>query len=150
MYNDTFDFSSPETQRTCAEVIHYILMNICKRNHIWYYLGENNDWDYQVKTRFKEADFMDVKWIIDRANFLSCVWYGIPVISSMYLELHCDDHFVPESYRCKENHEETYFLAPADIQILNKVIFRWKLYGRFVVSLTELWYKIKCKLKGEQ
>lgn len=142
MFNETFSFNDECVQRSSSDAIHYVLMNICKRNKNWTYIGEDNEWDFKVKTRYKEVDFMHVKWIIDRANFISNKWFGLNVIPSVYIHMYVDSHFVPEAFRLSCNHEETYYLSCSDLQCLNKAIKKWKMYGKVAVNLDNMKWKV--------
>lgn len=146
MYNETFAYNDKDVQKSCKDIMHYILINICKKTSKWNIVGENTEWDYQVRTRYKEVHFMHVKWIIDRVNFLSNKNFGLNVIPSVYLYF-CDEaHFVPESFRINQNHELTYWMSGADVWCMNKVIRKWKLYGWFCVEFNLKLYDIKCWL----
>lgn len=142
MYNETFSYNDKDVQRDCQEIIHYVLINICKKLDKWQIIGEDNEWDYSIRTRYKEIGFMHVKWIIDRANFLCNKNFGLNIIPSVYIHDRNEAHFVPESFRLTSNHELTYYMSGADIWCLNKVIKRWKMYGKVAVNLDNIKWKV--------
>lgn len=147
--------------------IKYILERCCP------YKKENDRLNtYKV---YQDMNFMQLKWILDRCNFLAAKWYGLVLFdyallfvledtelkpSRFDLDWNCDyevdihgyfkkdkkGNLIKSSKKC---YGETYtdWLAPADIDIMNKVIFRWKLYGRFCQSISDWWFNLKYKLK---
>lgn len=117
---------------------------------------------------YKELDFMQLKWIIDRCNFLSGKWYGLKFLDYDLLDWINESDLVPETFNCDwEAHyatneydkilldktrkpvkikskfisKEEDYLSGADIDIMNKVIRRWKIYGKLSVKISEWWYR---------
>lgn len=132
---------------------------------------------YDGLNTYKDMDFMQLKWILDRCNFLAGKWFGLVFFeysllciledtdlnpSSFDLDWNCD--YVTDKYgyfkrnkkgdiiKTKRKVLRTYmdFISSGDQIIMDKVIRRWKLYGRFCQSISDWWWiKIKkAKLKA--
>ena len=124
--------------------------------------------------KYKALDFMQVKWIIDRCNFLSGKWYGCTFLDYDLLDWLNEMPFIPETFDCdwkahyatnkhgkilldekrkpvkiktKFISKEEDYLSGADIAIMNKVIRRWKIYGKISVIISEWWYQTFRKKK---
>ena len=52
--------------------------------------------------------------------------------------------------KVQSNSIESDFISAAEVWAMNKVIRRWKIYGKWCVKLSNLYYKIKWKLKSEE
>lgn len=145
----------------------YILFKCCKKTKV-YKLGEDiPDWERSVITEYKPMDFMDFKWIIDRCNFELSKDFGTDLLPNSFLSWYQDGHFVPEYFdddftceykrqkngkykKVQSNSIESDFISAAEVWAMNKVIRRWKIYGKWCVKLSNLYYKIKWKLKSEK
>ena len=143
----------------------YILFRCCKKTKEAYQLGEDIvGWETSVRTVYKPLDYIDFKWIMDRCNFLLAKSYGVDLLPNSFLSWYEDGHFVPEYFdddftcdykktkngkwkKVQSNNEESDFISGAEIWAMNKVIRRWKIYGRYCVKLSNLYYKLKWKLK---
>lgn len=155
--------------------VKYILEHCCKIK----YVADNTDeegesWAYMVKV---PMDFMQLKWILDRSNFLAAKWYGLVIFNYDMLWVLEDADLIPETFDCDwgctydtdshgyfkmdennqpikipgdQNLDHMAWLSIADKKIMNKVIRRWKIYGRFFQSISNWWWhnfagkKIKC------
>ena len=53
----------------------------------------------------------------------------------------------PIKIKKKWESKEEDFIAPADKWIMNRIIRRWKIYGKWLVKLDNFIWKIKNKLK---
>lgn len=137
MIDETLIFNNSYLLKSNSEVIHYVLMNICKKTNNWRYIDK-------IRTRYKEAKFTDLKWIIDHANFFSNTSCNMFVVSPLFLQLNNDSKLVPEYFRSSKNHLTGCYLSLSDIKYLNKAILKWKIYGRYCV-----WFK-SFKSKKEQ
>ena len=137
-----------EMQYYCNSVMYYILLKICKKVKK-YKLGNNDEWDYQIETSYKEIDFMHIKWIIDRANFRCAKRYGNIILDYESLDFFMDfKHAVPEAFSLIKN-KYTYldYLCDADKECLDKLIKRWKLYGKYIISIDNFMFKLKWRLR---
>lgn len=140
----------------------YILFRCCKKTQE-HKVGEDIvGWEHSVQTKYEPIDFMDFKWIVDRCNFLLAKTYGIHMLPTSFLGWHEDSHFVPESfnadftcqykkqkngkfkkYKPKYELNESSFISEAEQWAMNKIIWRWKAYGRFCIKLSNLYWKLK-------
>lgn len=151
--------------RETLAAIRYILTRCCKKKAKYITVeGVENDTIiyYDIP-----LDFMQFKWIIDRCNFMAGKDYGLKFIDYDLLTLLEDVDLVPFNFdadwacdyelddhgwikrdknrkpikkkKIYESKEEDW-LSVADIDIMNKVIRRWKLYGRMFVSISNWWY----------
>lgn len=126
---------------------------------------------------YQNMDFMQLKWILDRSNFLAAKWYGLVIFNYDMLWVLEDTDLIPKTFDCDwsctydtDNHgyfkmdannqpikipgdqnlDHMAWLSIADKKIMNKVIRRWKIYGRFFQSISNWWWynfagkKIKC------
>ena len=113
-------------------------------------------------------DFMHLKWIIDRCNFLAAKYYGLKFFDYDLLFLLEDVDLVPFNFdtdwacdyelddhgwlkldknrkpikkkKIYDSKEEDW-LSVGDVYIMNKVIRRWKLYGKIFVNIDNWWYR---------
>ena len=124
--------------------LRYILKKCCS------YREENDTKDTYIV--YKNMDFMQLKWIIDRCNFLSAKWYGLKFFDYEMLFILEDTDLVPETFDCKwgQDQKEEDFMSIADKLVMDKVIRYWKWYGRFTVAISEWWWiKVrKAKIKA--
>ena len=153
------DFLGRDNRNSFA-ILRYILTRCCS------YKKEHDSKNvYRV---YQNLDFMQLKWIIDRCNFLSGKWYGLKFLDYDLLDWINESDLVPETFNCdwgvhyatneydkilldekrkpvkiksKFISKEEDYLSGADIAIMNKVIRRWKIYGKISVIISEWWYK---------
>ena len=129
--------------------LRYILKKCCKQKYESCTDEEGESWCH---VDLLPMDFMQLKWIIDRCNFIAAKWYGLKFFDYEMLFLLEDSELVPETFDCKwgKNKKEEDFMSIADKLIMNKVIRSWKWYGRFTVAISEWWWiKIrKAKIKA--
>lgn len=149
-----------DNRKTCAR-LQYILEKCCP------YKEEVDDFFCYIV--YQNLDFMQLKWIIDRCNFLMGKDYGLKFFDYdlLFLLEECD--LIPETFKCdwnciyaldkhgyiKKDKKGNYiklkkkqsefvssldWLSPADKAIMNKVIKRWKLYGRFFQDVADWWW----------
>lgn len=143
----------------------YILFRCCKKVRETYQLGKDIvGWETSVRTTYLPMDFMDFKWIVDRCNFELAKNFGTDLLPNSFLSWYQDSHFVPENFdddftcdykrqkngkfkKIQSNNIESDFISAAETWAMDKIIRRWKLYGRFYVKLDNLKWKIKNKFK---
>lgn len=129
--------------------LRYILKKCCKVKYVADTDEEGESWAYIVKV---PMDFMQLKWIIDRCNFLAAKWYGLKFFDYEMLFLLEDADLAPETFNCKwgKGKKEEDFMSIADKLVMDKVIRYWKWYGRFAVAISEWWWiKVrKAKIKA--
>lgn len=128
--------------------VEYILLNICKKLNkpIKY---KFSDYDKPIKSYYKPVDFYDLKWIIDRANYLNGKHYCFSIISYEFVSIFCEDCIlVPEQfvYNIKD-YNLLDNVSISDIRILDKIIARYKLYGKICCFFQKLYYKVCSKLR---
>ena len=161
---DSLDWLNSDIRDRLA-LTRYILFRCCKKVKKQYKLGQDIEgWERSITTEYKPLDFMDFKWIVDRCNFESSKNYGIDFLSNSFLGWYEEAHFVPEYFdadfscdykkmkngkwkRVKSNNEESDFISGSEICIAKKIIRRWKLYGRWLVKLSNLYWGIRFKLR---
>ena len=161
---DNLDWLNSDIRDRLA-LTRYILFRCCKKVKKQYKLGQDIEgWERSIITEYKPLDFMDFKWIVDRCNFESSKDYGIDFLSNSFLSWYEEAHFVPEYFdadfscdykkmkngkwkRIKSNNEESDFISGSEICIAKKIIRRWKLYGRWLVKLSNLYCGIRFKLR---
>lgn len=150
MYNDWMRHD----QRDIYALIRYILFRCCKKDKNGKYIP---------------LDYMQVKWIIDRCNYLCGKWYNLEFISYEIFNWWDDLDFTPETFDCdwvcdyietkngklkktkkKWESKEQDFWRPCCIDIANKIIKRWKLYGKTLVKIINWWYNLKWRLKKNE
>jgi len=149
--------------------IRYILFRCCKKANKKYKLGEDIEgWERSIKTEYLPMDYMDFKWIVDRCNFELGKAHGIELLPYSFADWYEEAHFVPEyfdadftcDYKKDKNGKwrkvkrktpwtELDFLSQAEIWAMNKIIRRWKLYGRWCVKISNWWYCLKWKIKNK-
>ncbi|MBO4622567.1 MAG: hypothetical protein J5691_01635 [Bacilli bacterium] len=144
----------------------YILFRCCKPMVI-------SDDEGEAKRVYKPIDFMDMKWIIDRCNYLKGKGFNLDFIPYSLLNWYDEIDWEPNYFNCDWNCEykvdmhgkiktnkkgepiklkkkweskEEDFIAPADKWIMNKIIRRWKIYGKWLVKLDNSIYRLKRKL----
>jgi len=150
--------------------LRYILKRCCKSK----FIIDESDSDRVAHIVYKPINFMDMKWIIDRCNYLVGKNFNLDFIPYSLLNWYDDIDWEPECFNCdwecdykvdmngkiKTNKKgepikvkkkwiskEEDFIAPADKWIMNKIIRRWKLYGKFYVKVDNFIWKLKYKLK---
>ncbi len=121
---------------------------------------------------YEPLDWLQLKWIIDRANYLSGKRYALDFFPYSLLTWLEDSELVPDRFdtdwscnyetdaynfiKLDKNKnpiktqgylQEEDFLSGADVDILNNVIFRWKLYGKLLIMVDSFLYKLKNKIK---
>ena len=158
------DFLGRDNRNSYA-ILRYILKRCCYSKKI--IISEEDDSDRIVKQIYQPMDFMQLKWIIDRCNYLSGKWYCLTFLSYDLLDWINEYDLIPETFNCdweanyaineygkiiknkkgnpikvKSNiiNKEEDYLSGADIDIMNKVIRRWKLYGNIIVKINHWWY----------
>lgn len=149
--------------RTALASIRYILTKCCKQE------AKSIEVDGFDSIIYHDIplDFMHLKWIIDRCNFLAGKEYGLKFLDYDILTLLEEIDLVPFNFdtdwscdyelddhgwlkldknrkpikkkKIYESKEEDW-LSVADIDIMNKVIRRWKLYGKIIVNIQNWWY----------
>lgn len=142
----------------------FILFRCCKKVKK-YKLGKDiEDWERSIMTEYLPLDYMDFKWIVDRCNFELAKRFGTDLLPNSFLSWYQDSHLVPECFdadftcdykklkngkwkRVESNSEEADFISAAEVWAMNKIIRRWKIYGKFYVKLDNFVWKIKNKLK---
>lgn len=113
--------------------LRYILKRCCP------YRKENDTLNvYKV---YSNMDFMQLKWILDRCNFEAGKDYGLKFFDYEMLFVLEDTDLVPETFDCKWKSKEEDYISIADKIIMNRVIRRWKLYGKICVNISEWWWK---------
>lgn len=117
-----------------AAVLYYLLNAISKNN--------------------EEVSMEDVFWIINRANFRACEKYWTPVIDYNFLNWLGDIEYKLEVFNVdwnKDTFKNTYthldFLSQSQTECLDKAIFRYKLYGKYIIKNREWVWKLKDYLK---
>lgn len=118
----------------------YILLKVCKLNKA----------DHQVEeysSKYKPINYQHFKWIVDRINFVSSVRYGITIIPNKYMSVCEELSLVPETFRNKASNKNKRYIffeniSMSDFECINYVIFRYKLYGKFVENLKLMLYNI--------
>lgn len=148
-------------QRDVYALIRYILFRCCKYEVV-------SDDEGNATRVYKPLDYMQVKWIIDRCNYLCGKWYNLCFIPYDIFNWWDDLDFIPSNFDCdwacdykelkngklkktkkKWESKEQDFWRPCCIDIANKVIRRWKLYGRFFQKIADWWWMIRrYKIKG--
>ena len=143
----------------------YILFKCCKKTKK-YKLGQDiPGWERSVMTEYLPIDFLDYKWIIERCNFELSKDFGLDLLPISFLHWYEEAHFVPEYFdtdfgcdykkdknnkwrkiKRKEPWKERDFISDADIWAMDKVIRKWKIYGRLSIKLSNSIYKLKRKL----
>ncbi len=144
--------------------VRYVLFRCCKKTQK-YKLGKDVEgWSKSFMTEYKPIDYMDFKWIMDRCNFLLAKDHGVELLPNSFLSWYEDAHFVPEYFevdfscdykklkngklkKVQSNNEESDFISGADMWAMNKIIRRWKIYGRWFVKLDNFWWKLKWKFR---
>lgn len=107
------------------------------------------------KTSYEELDYFDFKWILDRINFLHSVRYGFGVID-YHTYLSYDEYRTLNDYKyidwrindsdTNNSHDE--WLSDSRKECINNVIFRYNLYGKWLLKLEWLWYNFWFKVTG--
>jgi len=125
---------------------------------------------------YQPLDFMHVKWIIDRANYIVGKSFNIDFIPYSLLNWYDEIDWVPEYFNCdwecdykldkngkiKTNKKgepikvkkkwvskEEDFIAAADKWAMNKAIRKWKLYGKFYQGIDNWIWQLKLKIKAK-
>lgn len=139
--------------------IKYILERCCP------YRKENDRLNiYKV---YQNMNLMQLKWILDRCNFIAGKWFGLTFFEySLFcmledtdlvpssFDLDWDSDYVTDKYgyfkrnkkgeiiKTKKRISRTYmdFISSGDKIIMDKVIRRWRLYGRFCQSISDWWF----------
>ena len=119
-------------------VLYYILLKCCHK--------------YE-EDLYKPIDYMQLKWIIDRCNYISGKKYNTTCVPYDYFTWFDDVELVPTIFDVTEwqdkkfpKHDYRSYISLAEYETINKVIFRWKLYGRFCQSISD-WYWLHIKSK---
>lgn len=141
----------------------YILFRCCKKVKK-YKLGQDiEDWEKSIMTEYLPMNYMDFKWVVDRCNFELAKHFGTDLLPNSFLSWHQDSHLVPEYFdtdftcnykklkngkwkKIESNSEEGDFISAAEVWAMNKVIKRWKIYGKWLVKLDSWWYNLKNKI----
>lgn len=143
--------------------MYYLLLKLCKRTENEYTLNHSF---HSINTTYAEADYFDVKWIIDRANFRHAKQFGYIFFPYEIFTWFEDGYFVPEQFICdwkanykldkcgkikcdkngrfiianvNEEYDYTWYISQATKECLNNIILRWKIYGRWLVKLNKLY-----------
>ena len=165
MMHGSLDITHKDHREALAS-IRYILTRCCKKKAKYIAtddIGNGTTLYYDIP-----LDFMHLKWVIDRCNFLAAKYYGLKFIDYDLLILFEDIDLVPFNFdtdwscdyelddhgwlKLDKNRQlikkkkiydskEEDWLSAADVYIMNKVIRRWKLYGKMVVSINNWWYR---------
>jgi len=146
----------------------YILKKCCP------YTLENDR--LKIYKIYKNLDFMQLKWIIDRCNFEAGKNFGLKFFDYDLLTLLEETDLVPRSFNIdwnceyeedvhgyikkdkkgnpikkkdirRNNYSYMDWLSGADQYIMHKVIWRWKLYGKICVNISEWWYHLTHPIK---
>ena len=138
----------------------YILFRCCKKAKKEYKLGKDIEgWERSIVTQYKPIDFLDFKWIVDRCNFKASKDFGVDFLPNSFVSWYEEAHFVPEYFdadftcdykklkngkwkKIQSNNEESDFISGAEVDIANKMIRRWKLYGKLAVRLDCLLWRL--------
>lgn len=147
--------------------LRYILFRCCKYKII-------SDDEGNATRVYKPIDFMDMKWIIDRCNYIKGKDFNLDFIPYSLLNFYDEIDWIPDRFQCdwtcdykidnygkiktnkhgkpikhkkKWESEEEDFIAPADKWIMNKVTRKWKIYGKWSVKLNNFLWKLKRKIK---
>ncbi len=153
MYNDWMRHD----QRDIYALMRYILFRCCKYEVV-------SDDEGNATRVYEPMDYTQLKWIIDRCNYLCGKWYNLEFISYEMFNWWDELDFIPETFDCdwtcdyletkkgklkkiKNKHgniwKEQDFWRPCCIEVANKIIKRWKIYGRFCQKIANWWWKIK-------
>lgn len=142
-------FSFGQDNRNQTAALYHILLKICKNN--------------------KPAEYENVKWIVDEANYLCAKCYSGILISYSWFTWIEDTDFLPNNFNDKWQFEYkmtknnkiarnkkgpiikkylkdvdyTYYLSQADIMCLDMAILKWKIYGKILIKLDILIFSIK-------
>lgn len=162
MMHGSLDITHRDNREALAS-IRYILTRCCKKE--------------TKSNKPIPFDFMQLKWIIDRCNFLAAKYYGLKFFDYDLLFLLEDVDLVPLNFdtdwscdyelddhgwlkldknkklikkKRKFESKEEDWLSVADIYIMNKVIRRWKLYGKILVKIINWWYNVKWRLRKNE
>ena len=153
--------------REVLACLRYILFRCCKYKYEIHSDDEGESWCVANRV---SMDFMQLKWILDRCNFKAGKDYGLKFFDYDMLFVLEDAELIPETFDCEDwssyyitddhgwikkdkngklmktkglGSKEKDHLSGADVEIMNNVIFRWKLYGQWCVKLSNWWWKIK-------
>ena len=145
----------------------YILKRCCK------YKVASDDEGNATRV-YKPIDFMDMKWIIDRCNYLVGKNFNADFIPYSLFNWYDEINWEPSYFNCdwnceyktdrrgkiktnkkgepikiktKREYKEEDYISDAEKWIMNKIIHRWKIYGKWLVKLDNFIWKIKNKLK---
>lgn len=107
----------------------YILLNVCKKD--------------KNSSKYIPMQFTHFKWIVDRANFISAIRYGIEIIPNKYLSICEELELVPKTFKKKIISEDKRVLlfdniSISDLQCMNNVILKYKIYGKITQSLKDI------------
>lgn len=147
--------------------LRYILKRCCKYKVV-------SDDEGNATRVYKPIDFMDMKWIIDRCDYLIGKNFNVDFIPYSLFNWYDEIDWEPSYFNCDWNCEyktdmhgkiktnkkgepikikkkwiskEEDYISDAERWIMNKVIRRWKIYGKFYVKADNLIWKLKNKLK---
>jgi len=152
--NYTFQWFNKDIRKEIAN-IHYLLSKVCKKNSDGFY---------------STIDFISLKWMIDRINFDMSDKFGIDFFPNNMFHYFCsdDNEFNPDmfvcdwgaNYKMKNGHlvfkkgsvePEEYkekglnriykdYLSQAVIESVDRIVTRWKLYGRITSAINYFVY----------
>lgn len=139
----TSDYIKDPNYKSWYACMAYILLKVCKKTNK--HTVNVDGWEENViESEYKEIYQPYLKWIIDRANYLASKWYQMDIVPNVMFSYEDNMNYVPEMYPAiKKNYNYNDHLCVARIKVMNNVIFRYKLYGRYVVWIGNHFYYMK-------
>ena len=85
--------------------------------------------------------FEDMLWIISRVNFNMCKKHCLPCINiDIFNFVENDLKFIPTDFIRRNRNMNN--LSEAEINCIKSICNKWKLYGKFLIRLNLLYYKL--------